>query len=199
MWRHVASRMRRAKGESGSDEDTKNNGFFFFSYHGDTDHVRVSELGRFHLRSGGIYPQIPCTLTWSFSRLSARLTCWSTWAELVPISMFRGTTRTMELSKPCPQKLPSTSLCSVHFLHNSVHGEHPRISLRDTASQVDHSTSSACHIDTSQESPTCTRAHQTAEIWTKTTLGPSLRHHHIPWALRLLCTFSRSVMICGTP
>ena len=60
-----------------------------------------------------------------------------------------------------------SSLCSVHFLHNRVHGEHPRISLRDTASQVDDSTSSACHIDTSQESPTCTRAHQTSEIWTK--------------------------------
>ena len=28
MWRHVASRMRRAKGESGSDENTKTNGFF---------------------------------------------------------------------------------------------------------------------------------------------------------------------------
>ena len=29
MCRHVASRMRRAIGESGSDEDTKTNGFIF--------------------------------------------------------------------------------------------------------------------------------------------------------------------------
>ena len=71
----------------------------------------MSQLGRFYLRSGGIYPEIPCILTWSFSRLSVRSTCWSTWAELVPISMFRGTTRTMELSKPCAQRVPSTPPC----------------------------------------------------------------------------------------
>ena len=114
--------------------------------------------------------------------------------------MFRGTTRTMELSKPCPQKVPSTPPCVLCTSFTIVCTASTLDTfLRDTASQVDHSTSSACRIDTSQEPPTCIRAHQTQGIWTKTTLRPNLRHHHIPWALRLLCTFSRSVIICGTP
>ena len=67
-WRRACD----ARKERMAPTKTQKTKVFFFSYHGDTDHVRVSQLGRFYFRSGGIYPEIPCILTWSFSRLSVR-------------------------------------------------------------------------------------------------------------------------------
>ena len=126
----------------------------------------MSQLGTFYLRSGGSYPEnavyFDLLLFTHFCRINLLEHLGGTCAH-IHVSRHHpndGAQQAMstESTQHCVLCTSFTIVCTASTLD---------FFFRDTPSQVDYSTSSACHIDTSQEFPTCTRAHQTAEIWTK--------------------------------